>query len=913
MERAELERALAEAAAGRPSIRVVTGEAGIGKTALVEAVLEHDARFRQLWARGVEDEGPLPYAALHALLRPVLERVDDLPAPQAEALAGALALRAAEPVDRFGVGAATLTLLASIASEQPLVVVLDDAQWVDAASWQALRFAIRRLEAEPVCVLVTWRDEEPLPREVDQLPQLHQLHLAGLPAEEVPALLAPRRVATPVAAALHEATGGNPLALRELGRALDDDHLLGQRPLPDPLPAGRDLLATYGRRVADLPAPTQQVALVLAAGGRLTAGELLSATRALGLRDDAVTAAERAGLVTHDRGRVDLAHPLLRAAVYWATDPAARRAAHGALATAVGDPARAIAHRAAAALGPDDAVAGELVAVGEDATRRGDLVTAARAFERAAELSGDQRAAARLLVRAGGAALEAGAHRSATDLLRRAAAGPLDPADEASCAELQARNETWAGDVDRARSILEAAADRAAPRSPGDAARLLSQAVMPTLASGDVRGAAALRERVQALAGDAPELAAPLELLMLPAGVCGGEPAHELLALLREPASLLTGDGGPAELVALVALPLMWLERYDDADRLLRAALARARRGNHPASAPLVLSTLAELGLRTGDLIAAQAHAAEAVRLAEAVGRQNEAVLGHVAAARLAAMRGDAALVDEHVEAATPIVEASNQASTQASLDAIRGLLALGGGRIEEAVVHLTAVERRTTAHGLAHPNVVPWRADFVEALVRAGRREEAQRQADLLTSEAMATGSRWAAAAAARCRVLLSDGVGVRAAARDAEARLDQVEQPFEEARTLLVAGEQLRRHQHRREGRLLLGRAAEAFARLGTTVWLDRAEAERGATAPRRRAAPRAFGALDSLTPQELQVALAVAEGGTNREVAAALFLSPKTIESHLGRVFRKLGVRTRSELTARVLKEWEGRGRR
>lgn len=898
-DRGLLLRALDEARDGRPRALVVTGEAGVGKTALVGSVVDDLTDATVLRTRGREAEAPIPYAGLHALLSPLLGELDVLPEPQARALGGALALRASDgATDRFGVGVGTAALLGGAAEDRLVVVVVDDGQWLDGASWEALVFAAHRLRTERVAVLVTWRDD--VPREAGA--GFERVALTGLPADVVPDLLAPRAVTTSVATALHAATGGNPLALLELARVLDDEHLDGRRPLPDPLPAGRDVVAAFGRRVTALPEPCQEALLVLAAGGPLDAAELRAATRGLGLADDALDPAEADGLVVHQQGQLELVHPLVRSAVYWGSTPARRRDAHRALAAAVDDPRRATWHTAEATLGPDDAVATALVAAAEDARRRGALGAAARALERSAELTTDRTVAALRLVEAAQDALHAGAPAHARTLLDRAGAPGTDAA-AATAARVRAAVHLWSGRSDDARVTLEETARTLAATDPATAAVLTAEAVIPSLASGDVAAAARIARAAAELAPPGTAHAPLVTVLTLTARVCSGEPTSALLASVgRHPEDLADRD---PNLAGAAALPLVWVEQHDRARLLLRRVLGRARASNAPTLAPLVLTSLAELELRAGNMIAAHAHVTEAIELAEHVGRPTELMLAHVAAARWAAIRGDAEAVDAHVGRAAPIVAASGNGSVETTLLATRGLLALGLSRTDEAVAHLREAARVALAHGLAHPGVVQWRGDAVEALVQAGEHVEARHHLEVLEREAAATENRAAARAAARGRLLLAHDDDVDAALEAARrAHEGPADQPLERARTALVIGERLRRERRRREARLALTEAADVFRRLGATAWQERAERELRACGA--RPATAAPPGLRDLTAQELQIALAVAEGGTNKDVAAALFLSPRTVESHLGRVFRKLGLRSRTELTAIVLRD-------
>lgn len=890
----ELSTLLAALDASR-SIVVVTGEAGIGKTALVDAALATRPGVPTLRVRATKADTPLPYGALHALLHPLLEHIDALPGPQALALRQAFALEpVAEPPDRFGVGAATLTLLTDA---EPLIVVVDDGQWVDPPSWEALTFAAHRLDATAVTLVVTWRDETPVPGD---LLDGEILHLEGLGPAALADLPAPRVVAPKVAEALHRSTGGNPLAVLELARALDNDQLGGRRALPDPMPAGRDIGEAFGRRIGRLAPSARRALLVLAAGGDLAPAEVSATLQQFGLPDDVLDEPETEGLVARSGTSVRLTHPLLRATVYTGAAPAERRAVHAALAGALHDHLRALWHRAEATLGADETLARSLCDAAADAAARGAHPAALRLYERAIGLTPPGEPPAGRLLRAADAAVASGCYPQADDLLHRALDASTDVATRVHAWQLLGRIGLWTGDVARVRAVLVHAAESMCDDHPALAALLVADAVLPALAAGDVDGALHLADRARALAAEDDATLRHVSLVGVPARVCAGRPDDTILPTLL---SALDEAPPPAVLVPLVALPLLWLEEHTRARKLLRRALEEARHVNAPTVVPLVLTTLAELELRTGEVLDAHTHASEAIELGRLTGRANEVALGHLALARLEAMRGDAAAVEHHLA----IIEAAGAAvpaSVRTSIAAIRGLLHLGLGRHEEAVDHLRGASALAGEHGLANPAVIPWRADLVEALARSARLDDAATALHTFAMEADTTGGRWAKAAVARTRVLLAGPDEIDDAAASALAAAEPLDQPFEQARTRLAVGERFRRSKRRAEARPFLRTATESFERLGATGWAERAASELAATGERRTARRVATASLDDLTPQELRVALAVVGGGTNREVAAALFLSERTVESHLGRVFRKLGVRSRSELTALVL---------
>ncbi len=856
----DAELAQVAAFAQRTGVLVVTGEPGIGKTALLRAAAAA-APARVLRATGIEAESELPFAGLHELLRPVLSLTSALVPRQAQALRSALEGGA---TDRFAVSAAVLSLLAEAA---PVLAVVDDAQWLDGASADALAFAARRLDAEGVALLVGLRAGATSPLAA---PGVSTLALGPLDPVAARALAArdgrPEAVDDVVAAA-----AGNPLALIELAAAGGGERLVAR---------------VLGRRVAGLSPAAETAALVAALSEDEALEPALAAAAALGAGLAGWEDAEAAGVLDIEPGRVRFRHPLLRAAVPDRATPRARRAAHGALADALaerGEAQRAAWHRAAGAVAPDEAIAAALEDAAADYARRSGHLAAARALELAARLSPDASERARRLL----AAAET-ARRAARADWARALAGEAraaDPAVGAAAALLDAHVETWHG---TAREALRRYLAVAAGAEPELAAIALSCAAAVAAVCGDLDAAQAAADRGAALAAEPLSDAAGLgvrEALGTVLALRGRSEAARphLDAVARHYEALAEPLGAE-----YVAQALLWLGEPARAGALLDAVIGAARRlGGVPVLCE-ALVIRADLGFRTGAWASAAADAAESVRLAEDGGQDVQLAYSLAMLAVLGAPRGDAEARD-HATRAREIAELRGLRAVADQAAFALGALELAAGRPEAALERLDAI-----APG--EPEVLFWRADRIEAALEAGAPDAAR--AALAELEAGAGGA-WGRGAAARARGLLASGVDDDAFAQALDLH---AELPFELARSRLCYGERLRRAGRRVDARAQLRAALDGFERLGARPWAERAERELAGSGERARAR-RNPPPAEALTAQELQIARAIAAGATNREAGADLFLSPKTIETHLTRIYRKLGLRSRTEL-ARAL---------
>lgn len=900
-ERTRIAEVLAEARRGRSGTLVLVGDAGVGKSALCGWAREQAADMRILAAQGVESEADLPYAGLAELCVGELDRLGELPRPQARALDGALARADAQPVDRFAIGAAVLSLLGLAAEGRPLLVVVDDAHWLDASSADALLFAARRLRNEGVAVLVGTR-----PAGVFGVatPGLPQLTLGGLDATAARAVLEAAHPGLPasVAQTLVERTEGNPLALLEVPRMLSERQRAAQESVDDPLPVGPTLTRALTARLAGLPVPTRRAVLVAAAHGSGHMQEIVAALLVIGLVPESLDPAERAGVLTLGPDTLEFRHPLLRAAVYHDAVAADRRAAHAALAEATTGENRAW-HLARAASGPDESVAALLERVGLDARRRGAPAAAAAAHERAAILSGSAEQRRRRLGEAAHDAHVAGRSAQAVRLLDEALAAAPRTLERAALQHLRGHILVLQGHTEAGSRVLVEEAERLRGLAPDRAAMMLVDVALQRVLSTDFDQTVELVREAYAMTRESDVGVQAVTGSML-AGmlVMTGETTESVAVLDRHLPALRSADplGPAAASLVVAAQACVALERHDLAAELLDAIIAAGRRASAPSGLVWALSTRADVNLRLGRWDVASAEAEEAASLGDEMAQSVFAAYAVQCSARLAASVGDERRCREAAGRATQLMEAHGNRLGQLHVHAALGLLELGLGRVEAAIRELEAARRSADRHRLRQPAFVHWQADLVEAYVRARRPDAAEAALAELEEQGRRTGGRWARGVAARCRALLSADERAEELFAEAIEHLEAVAEPFDVARAHLALGEHRRRTGRRTEARRGLRTALEAFDELGAAPWCARAEAELRATgaAPRRRGG-RADP--DQLTAHELQVARIIAGGASNREAASALFLSTKTIEFHLTQIYRKLGLRNRGQLAA------------
>jgi len=900
-ETARIDRLIDDAHEGRSSALVLSGEPGIGKTALLEYARDRAEGMTVLKARGIESEAELAFVALADLLRTELGLLERIPAAQAAALRAALALGPPAEGDRFTVCAGVLSLLAAAADECPVLVLIDDAHWVDHSSMQAVLFAARRLDAEGIALLIARRHGAEVGAS-----GLTELDLHGLADDPAAALLGRSgAVAAEVAAELIAASGANPLALIELPSLLTPEQLVGAEPIDGPIPTGDALERAFLRRYAELPEQTQQALVVAAASGSADFDEIVAAVERAGLEPDALDAAERAGLTVVDGSRFAFEHPLLRSAVYHGATAVMRRTAHQALAGGGGE--RRPWHLAAASEAPDADIAAELKEGATMASGRGGHAEAALALEAAARLAVSADARAGFLRDAADEARKAGQTAKALELAKTALAAAEQPELRTRIEHLYGVLEMWGGSALAGYERLRTEADRVKTRDPVRAARLLTDAAWACFMAGEVSLGREAAEQATDLAegrGGLAEVVSDALLgiaLLLSGDRASAEPRlrrHQ--PLLDDPEFFSRGY----TLVWPAGQVLVWLEEHDQARTIFERVIDRARAYSAPTVLPYTLTGLADLDFRTGGWARAYAHASEAVVLARETEQPVALSFALAGLARIEAAQGREADCRLHATEALDLGSAGVAAgSVVVYASGALGLLELGLGRAEEAIGLLGRIAELVHAHGLRQPTVVQWAPDLIEALVRSGRREEAIELLASFEDAAEASLSTWGLAAAARGRALLAGDEFETEFARALELQ-QAFGAPFEIARTELCLGERLRRGRRRKEARTALRSAIARFERLGAAPWAERANTELRASG--ETVQPGGVIATNELTPQELQVALAVAKGATNREAGAALFLSPKTVEAHLGRIYRKLDIRSRTELAALLARE-------
>jgi len=906
-ERALLVRLLEGARASRSAVLVVRGEPGIGKTALLDEALLHATGMHVLTARGVRSESELPFAALHQLVRPVLSYIDRVPEPQAQALRAAFGLRDDPRQERFLAFTGCLSLLSELAEEQPVLCVIDDAHWLDAASADALQFVARRLDREGIVLLFAVRDDELGQFDSIDLPSLA---LEGLDAEACGALLS---AGSGVDAAPHvrdrlvAQTRGNALALLEVPAALTSSQLAGLAPLPDSLPLTRQVESVFLDRARRLPADTQRLLLLAAADESESVLLLRRAAPRYGVDPIAMDTAEKARLLSITDTKFTFRHPLVRSAIYDAATSSDRRAAHRALAEALTQDEeqadRRAWHLAASAVDPDEAIVLALEEAAARAEARGGHLASAKALERAADLSADGVARGRRLVQAARAASTSGADEQAVSLAVRAQSLVSDPMSGAGIAFVLAISAINRGrPLDVVPLLLDAAGEitRASPRT---ALELLVYATVAASEGGDV---AAQREIVRlAAAVSTPDGDDDWSRFVVPFlegsdAMNSGDPARGAPLLEQAVAWALAGDD--ERHLFWASIGAMWVGSDQRTLDLSRRAVALARqRGAISVLTPL-------LGARAGQLFLAQhlddalLAADEAVRLARDVRAENWVLLPQCIQAGIAAIRGEDDEARRLAEAVLEPATARGLVVKISAATAALSLVELGRGRWSEALVHLDTVSDVGQGRGgpLGATVSAPNR---IEAAVRAGELDKAQHALENFERWASYSGAPWATPRLASCRALVSTGQEATAHFEEA-LRHSQEARPFDLGRIHLLYGEHLRRERRRIDSRTQLRVALDIFERLRAGPWAERARAELRASGETAR--KRQPNALAQLTPQELQIARYVASGLSNKEVAAQLFLSPRTIDAHLRGVFAKLAITSRTQLARQSLGE-------
>jgi DNA-binding CsgD family transcriptional regulator len=906
-ERAVLDGLVDGARSGTSGVLVLRGEAGVGKTALLEYAIESASAFRVVRTAGVESEMELAFAALHQLCAPLLDWLDRLHGPQRGALRTTFGLSGGAVPDRFLVGLATLSLLSEVGEKRPLLCVIDDAQWLDRASAQTLGFVARRLQAESVVMVFAMREAS---GELAGVPELVVEGLRHADARKLLASAIPGRLDERVADQFVTETRGNPLALLELPRGLSSAQLAGGFGLPGALSLEGRIEESFQLRLAALPEDTRRLLLLAAAEPAGDPTLVWRAAERLSITGAALEAAELAGLMEID-GSARFRHPLVRSAVYRAATTQQRLRVHRALAEATDprvDPDRRAWHLAEATAGPDEDVAAELERAAGRAQARGGLAAAAAFLERAAALTPEPARRAQRALAAAQTKYEAGALDDALRLLATAESGAV-------------------GDLERARVDLLRAEIAFASQRGSDAPPLLLKAARELEAVDPDLARATYLEALSAARFAGPLGRGPGVVEVSEAALAGPQPPqqpHPPDLLLQGLAVLFTegyAAGPPILKAALSAfrretvLPpreARWLplacqaaaDVWDDVTWRLLATreLERARDTGALTAMPLVLSTLSYIHAISGELAAAEALLDEIQAATEATGIPSHRYV----ALWIAALRGREAELARLIETTVSEAVARGEGFALAITEQVRAVLNNGLGRYDLALAAVRQAADVELSSEMGSPRAV---AELIEAAVRCGENPLAERALARLTVTTRASGTDWALGVEARSRALLRDGDAADSDYREAIQRLGRTRLRLQLARAHLVYGEWLRRERRRLDARTQLRTALELFTSMGTEAFAARAERELLATGERVR--KRSVDTRDDLTPQETQIARLARDGLSNREIGARLIISPHTVAYHLRKVFSKLDITSRNQL-GRVLPQSSARAR-
>ncbi len=898
-----LECLLAAVRDGRSGVLVLRGEAGVGKTALLQQATRAAGDMRIVRVTAVQSEMELSFAALHQLLVPFLGSLKRLPEPQRKALASAFGLVAGPPPDRFLVGIAALTMITEAALEQPVLCLIDDAQWLDQASVDALGFVARRLSADPVVMLLAVREGE---QRAVPFEGFAELRLVGLPdeaAQELLARSAGRQLDQGVARRILTATAGHPLALIELGRELSAAELAGALPLPEPLRLSDRLELMFLRRVRAL-SPAAQTLLLLAAAEPSGEPELL--WRAAGLLGVGADAGDIPGIerILRFEPQISFLHPLLRSAVYYGAAASERRRAHAVLAAASDrglDPDRRAWHLAAAASGADEEIADKLARSADRARNRSDWASCAAFLERAARLTPDRARRAERMLATAEARLNAGHPGAAAALVEQAGSCPDDPLARARAKRLQGTVRYVLGKPAEACPFLLDAAQALQSLHPRLAWDALLEAFEAALAAGRFARGAGTAEVLQVVrTAPHPQDEHPSVAGLALDGFAALDEHEDKagIARLRQAIALAAAQQvlDSEHLRFAFIAPMAAYELLDDAALHVSCAraVAQARSQGPPAAVPLTLGLLSYSEALAGRFAAAEAANAEARELVAVTGVAADLRAG-VSELAVLAWRGREAAVRS-------LASARLREATQAGYGFVIGFTAIALTVLELGVGdYQAALGHALNASGEGMPAEIELLPELIEAAARCGAAGDAAAALKKFTVRAQAAETDWALGMLLRSRALLAQDEDAEELYRGAIEHLGCSRIVPQLGRAHLLYGEWLRRQHRRRDARVALYSAYEILDSIGAEAFAERAHMELLATGEHAR--KRSVGTRDELTPQELQIAGLAGGGASNLEIASQLFISANTVAYHLRKVFRKLGVANRAAL-ARVL---------
>ena len=903
-----LDRIVEAVRAGESQALVMRGEPGAGKSVLLEYLAGRARGFRVARVVGVQSEMELAFAGLHQLCAPMLDHVSGIPAPQRDALQTAFGIAAGPPPDRFLVGLGVLSLLAEVAGQRPVICVIDDEQWLDRASAQALGFTARRLGADPVGLVFAAREPG------DELAGLPELKVGGLRDDEARALLdsaLPGPLDTRARDLIVAEARGNPLALLELPRGLSPAQLAGGFGLPGAAPLAGRIEESFVRQLNVLPAETGRLLHLAAADPTGDRSLVWRAAGRLGIAVQAAAPAVEAGLVAFGAG-VRFRHPLVRSAAYRSAAAADRRQMHAALAEVTdphADPDRRAWHRAQAAAGPDEEVAIELERSAGRAQARGGLAAAAAFLERAALLTVDPARHGERILAAAQTSMQAGAFGKALEMLSIVEITGSESLDELASARVDllrgqiAFASSASGD---APALLVKAAKRLEPLDAALARQTYLEAWAAAYHAGRFAGAGNLREVARAARSAPPPVGVPgpSDLLLDGLAVLNTEGHAAAAPLLRRAAQVFAGEkvAGDEGLrwgwLAAAAALMVWDEECLYA--MTARQLQSCREAGMLTRLVIYVNTMAQILIWRGEFAAAASLIAEAQSITAATGTR----LVPYAALMLAGFRGAGEGAAQLIESVITDARAAGQGRGLRAAHRMSATLYNGLGRYETALVEAQQAAEE-------EPELVSSMAALPELIEAASRTGQTQLAADALGRLADMTSigqTDWARGIDARCRALLGDGAAAEGWYREAIDGLSRTSSRVELARAHLLYGEWLRREGRRSDARAELRTAHDMFGAIGMEAFAERARRELVATGEKVR--KRDLSTRDQLTPQEAQIAQLARSGLSNSEIGAQLFLSTRTVEWHLRNVYTKLGISSRRQLSAALARQEPGR---